>query len=91
LAQNKEVGIVESYFRELSFLKPRKALNKAYLRIKPNRTKIELFKDNLMQLPDKIGKELFGNRFSFIATIFLLLFAQVRSCSSMEEDIMNTL
>jgi len=34
-------------------LKPRKALNKAYLKVKPNRTQIELFKDNLIELLDR--------------------------------------
>ncbi|MAN58812.1 MAG: restriction endonuclease [Flavobacteriaceae bacterium] len=34
-------------------LKPRKALNKAFLKVKPNRTEIELFKANLVQLLDR--------------------------------------
>ena len=39
-------------------LEPRKALNKAFLKIKPNRTYIELFKSNLIQLLDNCnGKE----------------------------------
>jgi len=33
-------------------IEPRKALNKAFLKIKPNRTGIELFKHNLIQLLD---------------------------------------
>ena len=33
-------------------LKPRKALNKAFLKVKPNRTEIEAFKTNLIQLLD---------------------------------------
>lgn len=37
-------------------LKPRKALNKAYLKVKPNRTQIELFKDNLKQLLDRTNE-----------------------------------
>src|SRR5680860_451161 len=36
-----------------SILKPRKALNKAFLKVKPNRTQIELFKDNLIELLDR--------------------------------------
>ncbi|WP_041522222.1 DUF7149 domain-containing protein [Gilvimarinus agarilyticus] len=36
-------------------LKPRKALNKAFLRVKPNRTEIEGFKTNLIQLLDRIN------------------------------------
>jgi len=34
-------------------LKPRKALNKAFLKVKPNRTEIEGFKANLTQLLDR--------------------------------------
>lgn len=34
-------------------LKPRKALNKAFLKVKPNRTEIECFKANLIQLLDR--------------------------------------
>ena len=37
-------------------LKPRKALNKAYLRVKINRNEIELFKSNLIDLLDKINE-----------------------------------
>ena len=37
-------------------LKPRKALNKAYLKVKPNRTEIEGFKTNLIQLLDRINE-----------------------------------
>lgn len=34
-------------------IKPRKALNKAFLKVKPNRTEIERFKTNLIQLLDR--------------------------------------
>ena len=34
-------------------LKPRKALNKAFLKVKPNRSQIEQFKENLRQLLDR--------------------------------------
>jgi adenine-specific DNA-methyltransferase len=34
-------------------LKPRKALNKAFLKVKPNRTEIEGFKTNLITLLDR--------------------------------------
>ena len=34
-------------------LKPRKALNKAFLKVKPNRTEIEGFKANLITLLDR--------------------------------------
>lgn len=34
-------------------IKPRKALNKAYLKVKPNRSVIELFKSNLIELLDR--------------------------------------
>ena len=40
---------------ELHILKPRKALNKAFLKVKPNRTEIESFKTNLTQLLDIIN------------------------------------
>lgn len=38
----------------MRILKPRKALNKAFLKVKPNRTEIESFKTNLIQLLDRI-------------------------------------
>jgi len=34
-------------------MKPRKALNKAYLKVKPNRTEIESSKTNLISLLDR--------------------------------------
>lgn len=37
----------------LNRLKPRKALNKAFLKVKPNRSDIERFKSNLIQLLDR--------------------------------------
>jgi adenine-specific DNA-methyltransferase len=40
---------------EIKRLKPRKALNKAFLKVKPNRTEIEGFKTNLIQLLDRIN------------------------------------
>lgn len=40
---------------EINKLKPRKALNKAFLKVKPNRTEIEGFKTNLIQLLDRIN------------------------------------
>jgi len=40
----------------LSILKPRKALNKAFLKVKPNRSQIELFKANLITLLDQINE-----------------------------------
>ena len=39
---------------ELNILKPRKALNKAFLKVKANRLDIELFKKNLISLIDAI-------------------------------------
>ena len=38
---------------KINKLKPRKALNKAFLKVKPNRTEIERFKTNLIQLLDR--------------------------------------
>src|SRR5690554_6755695 len=40
---------------EIKVLKPRKALNKAFLKVKPNRVEIESFKKNLIQLIDRIN------------------------------------
>ncbi len=40
---------------EIKDLKPRKALNKAYLKVKPNRSDIESFKTNLSKLIDQIN------------------------------------
>ena len=40
---------------EIRILKPRKALNKAFLKVKPNRAEIESFKTNLSQLLDRIN------------------------------------
>jgi len=40
----------------LNFVKPRKALNKAFLKVKPNRSEIENFKANLIQLLDTINE-----------------------------------
>ena len=37
----------------LNKLKPGKSLNKAYLKVKPNRSDIESFKSNLIQLIDQ--------------------------------------
>ena len=37
----------------LNKLKPRKSLNKAYLKVKPNRSDIEVFKENLINLIDQ--------------------------------------
>ncbi|HET8754042.1 MAG TPA: hypothetical protein VFM59_06740, partial [Salinimicrobium sp.] len=38
---------------KLHILKPRKALNKAFLKVKPNRSQIEQFKNNLTELLDR--------------------------------------
>ena len=40
-----------------TILEPRKALNKAFLKIKPNRTFIESFKSNLIQILDSINEK----------------------------------
>src|SRR5690554_798732 len=39
---------------KINRLNPKKALNKAFLKVKPNRTEIEHFKTNLIQLLDRI-------------------------------------
>ena len=41
---------------KLKSLKPRQALNKAFLKVKPNRTEIESFKTNLIYLLDNINE-----------------------------------
>lgn len=49
-------------------LKPKQALNKAYLKVKPTRDQIKLFKDNLIKLIDEVNldkrEELHKNDFS---------------------------
>ena len=41
---------------QITELKPRKALNKAFLKVKPNRTEIEGFKTNIIQLLDRTNE-----------------------------------
>lgn len=36
---------------------PRESLNKAYLKTRPNRSQIELFKNNILKLLDNINKQ----------------------------------
>ena len=43
----------ETNSKSFNILKPRKALNKAFLKVKPNRSRIESFKENLIQLLDR--------------------------------------
>ncbi|PTX43590.1 hypothetical protein C8P64_2119 [Christiangramia gaetbulicola] len=43
----------ETNSKSFNLLKPRKALNKAFLKVKPNRSRIESFKENLKQLLDR--------------------------------------
>ena len=45
--------MVKVILMEIKILKPRKAINKAFLKIKPNRSEIESFKINLIQLLDR--------------------------------------
>jgi len=40
----------------LNITSPRKSLNKAFLKLKPNRTEIESFKTNLSKLFDRINE-----------------------------------
>jgi hypothetical protein len=40
---------------EIRILKPSEGTNKAFLKVKPNRTEIEHFKTNLSSLLDKIN------------------------------------
>lgn len=39
-----------------NFLKPKQSLNKAFLKVKPNRSAIESFKSNVIQLIDRINE-----------------------------------
>ena len=55
---------------DLKELKPRKALNKAFLKVKPNRTEIENFKRNLVQLLDRSNDT--PKPKSFIKTLSLI-------------------
>jgi len=52
----------------MMILKPKQALNKAYLKVKPTRDQIKLFKDNLIKLIDEVNldkrEELHKNDFS---------------------------
>jgi hypothetical protein len=41
----------------IQLLEPRKALNKSFLKIKPNRTGIEIFKTNLIAILDSINEK----------------------------------
>ena len=41
---------------KLQFKTPKKSINKAYLKVKPNRQQIELFKKNLIHLFDQIDE-----------------------------------
>ena len=41
---------------QLTLLPPRKSLNKAYLKVKPSRSEIELFKTNLIKLLDGLDE-----------------------------------
>ena len=41
----------------LTLLEPKKAINKAFLKIKPNRINIEIFKTNLIQVLDGINEK----------------------------------
>lgn len=55
----------------LNELKPRKALNKAFLKVKPNRTEIESFKTNLIQLLDRTNDTGIGGFHKNLVSDFL--------------------
>lgn len=55
----------------LKQLKPRKALNKAFLKLKPNRSEIEIFKTNLIQLLDRINDKESEEFHKFLLVDFL--------------------
>ncbi|MDD4150727.1 MAG: TaqI-like C-terminal specificity domain-containing protein [Bacteroidales bacterium] len=53
---NNNYHLIDFSIMEIRILKPRKALNKAFLKVKPNRIEIESFKTNLIQLLDRINE-----------------------------------
>ena len=55
--ENQQILRTSTRFMNTSLLLPRKAINKAFLKIKPNRSFIEVFKSNLIQLLDRINKK----------------------------------
>lgn len=42
---------------KLTLLKPKKALNKAFLKVKPHRSEIQNFKTNLAELLERINEQ----------------------------------
>ena len=55
----------------LKQLKPRKSLNKAYLKLKPNREEVNSFKENLIQLLDRINDTVSEEYHKNLITYFL--------------------
>src|SRR5271169_4601344 len=55
----------------LNKLTPRKALNKAFLKVKPNRSAIECFKNNLIRLIDQIDEKESEEFHKNIISVFL--------------------
>ena len=53
LAKEKFTKLINYLGMELNALKPRQSLNKAFLKLKPNRSDIEVFKTNLIELIDR--------------------------------------
>ncbi|MEA2107297.1 MAG: TaqI-like C-terminal specificity domain-containing protein [Bacteroidota bacterium] len=56
---------------KLNLIKPRKALNKAFLKVKPNRSEIENFKANLITLLDTINENESEEFHKNIVSLFL--------------------
>ena len=67
---------------EIRILKPRKALNKAFLKVKPNRSEIECFKTNLSQLLDRINEK-FGTNFTEMDKVLLQIENDIRAEASL--------
>ena len=55
--KEKSTFILSTHLMNTIIFEPRKALNKAFLKIKPNRTFIESFKSNLIQILDSINEK----------------------------------
>jgi adenine-specific DNA-methyltransferase len=67
-------------------LNPRKALNKAFLKVKPNRSDIEKFKDNLTHLLDSIDDDESRNSTKTSLSIFSKKHGMIPAISSIPRE-----
>ena len=65
------LNVDPSEMTTLNIPKPRKALNKAFLKVKAHRTEIELFKSNLINIPDWINESESQEFHKYLVTDFL--------------------